>query len=199
MLIAGKSEQHRMAERQQTGLAHQHVERQGEDDHHAHLAEHRQHEAGVTRVLPVVEQPGQRDGNQQRGEPRPAAGRRSAAGAARRQRPYRRRRSCLARAHQPARAEQQDQDQQRVRHQRTDARDRDGEDLAQQVIGARALCRTGLTRSANDQSITTEKVCTMPIRIEAMKQPASDPRPPKITTTNTIGPIASAMPDSVVK
>ena len=30
-----------------------------------------------------------------------------------------------------------------------------------------------------------------------MKQPASDPRPPNITTTNTIGPIASAMPDSV--
>ena len=39
----------------------------------------------------------------------------------------------------------------------------------------------------------------MPIRIEAMKQPASEPRPPNTTTTNTIGPIASAMPDSVVR
>ena len=58
---------------------------------------------------------------------------------------------------------------------------------------------SGLSRSANDHSITTEKVCTMPIRIEAMKQPASEPRPPKITTTNTIGPIASAMLDSVVR
>ena len=45
--VAGEAEQHRMAERQQPGLAHQHVERQREDDHHAHLAQHRQHEAGV--------------------------------------------------------------------------------------------------------------------------------------------------------
>ena len=30
--------------------------------------------------------------------------------------------------------------------------------------------------------------------IDAMKQPASDPSPPNTTTTNTIGPIASAMP-----
>ena len=69
--IAREPEQHRMAERQQSRLAHQHVERQGEDDHHAGLAEHRKQEAGVAAALKVVEQPGQHNRNQQRGDPRP--------------------------------------------------------------------------------------------------------------------------------
>ncbi len=38
----------------------------------------------------------------------------------------------------------------------------------------------------------------MPIRIEAMKQPISEPSPPNTTTTKTIGPMPSAMPGSVV-
>ena len=57
------------------------------------------------------------------------------------------------------------------------------------------------SRSAAESGTTTEKVCTSPTISEAMKQPSSEPRPPNTTTTTTktIGPIESAMPDSVVK
>ena len=59
MAVAAEAEKRRVAQREQAGLAQQHVERQGEDGHHAHLAEHRHDEAGVARMLEVVEQPGQ--------------------------------------------------------------------------------------------------------------------------------------------
>ncbi len=55
------------------------------------------------------------------------------------------------------------------------------------------------SRSANDTSSTTAKVCTRPMISEAMKQPASEPRPPNTTTTNTIGPIVMAMDGSVTR
>ena len=38
--IAAEAEERRVAQRKQAGLPKQHVVRQGEDDHHAHLAEH---------------------------------------------------------------------------------------------------------------------------------------------------------------
>src|ERR1700733_1440436 len=186
-----------MTERQQTGLPHQHVERQGEDDHHAHLAEHGHHEARVTPMLPVVKQPGQHYGNQQRGNPRPKPDSQRY-GTARRQRPY----GGIAHVSRVPISP-------RGRNSRIRISNAYGTSGPMRETGmvrispsrsfAWKVMPNGLARSANDQSATTENVCTMPIRIEAMKQPASDPRPPKITTTNTIGPIASAMPDSVVK
>src|SRR5215211_3689889 len=53
------------------------------------------------------------------------------------------------------------------------------------------------SRSASETSNTTAKVWIRPIRIEAMKQPVSEPRPPNTTTTKTIGPMVKAMAGSV--
>src|SRR3954447_26222220 len=53
------------------------------------------------------------------------------------------------------------------------------------------------SRSASDTSNTTAKVWISPIRIEAMKQPESEPSPPNTTTTNTIGPRVKPRPGSV--
>src|SRR6266702_1948262 len=52
-------------------------------------------------------------------------------------------------------------------------------------------------KSASDTSNTTAKVWISPIRMEAMKQPLSEPNPPNTTTTNTIGPIVKAIAGSV--
>ena len=50
---------------------------------------------------------------------------------------------------------------------------------------------------AIEASIVTAKVCSTPIRSEAMKAPTSDPMPPTTATTNTIDPTAAAIDGSV--
>ena len=46
--IAADAEERRVAQREQAGLPQQHVVGQRQDAHHAHLAQHRDDEAGVT-------------------------------------------------------------------------------------------------------------------------------------------------------
>src|SRR5262249_41914826 len=64
-------EEHRVAERQEARLPHLHVVAESEDRHHAHLAQHRHHEARVARAAPVVEEPRQHERHGQGEEPRP--------------------------------------------------------------------------------------------------------------------------------
>ncbi|KDR43171.1 hypothetical protein BG61_02610 [Caballeronia glathei] len=51
----------------------------------------------------------------------------------------------------------------------------------------------------SDADVPTANVCTQPIRSEAASAPPSEPSPPITTTTNTIGPIASAIDGSITK
>src|ERR1700712_5835399 len=62
-----------MPERQQAGLAHQHVVGQREDRHHADLAHQGQHEAGMTPLAPVVKQERERKQDDEDQEPGPVA------------------------------------------------------------------------------------------------------------------------------
>ena len=66
--VAANSEKRSVAQGKKPGLPEQHVVGEGEDDHHAHLAEHGDQEAGVAMMDPVVEAPRQRDGNDDKTE-----------------------------------------------------------------------------------------------------------------------------------
>ena len=69
--IPAEAEEHGMPERQEARVPHLHVVAEREDDHHAHLAQHGDAEAGMTGAGPIEEEPrqGERDG--ERGEPQP--------------------------------------------------------------------------------------------------------------------------------
>ena len=71
--VAAQAQEHRVAEGEQPGLAHLHVVAEREDDHDAHLAQHRHDEAGVPPGRPVEGEPRHDQSNRERGEPRPLA------------------------------------------------------------------------------------------------------------------------------
>src|SRR6201996_6109764 len=182
--IAADAEEHRMTEGEQTGLAQQHVVGQRQDAHHAHLAQHRDDKAGLAAGVVVVERPGHRDRNDQHDEPDPRL----------------RRDALLHVSRVPISP--------RGRTIRMKIINRNGSSAPIRATGTvmNSVKRlsagndtpSGFSRSSSETLITTAKVMIMPIRIEAKKHPISEPRPPNTTTTNTIGPIESAMPGSVV-
>src|SRR3984893_15936151 len=179
--IGTEPEQHGMSERQKAGLAHQHVVGEREDRHHADLAHQRQHKAGMAALGPVVEQERERKQDDEDQKPKPVA---------------------AQRAHvwrvpiSP-----------RGRNTRINTIIRKGSSaptLGRVTVRTSARGVLGITtkpnfasRSASDTSNTTAKVWISPIRIEAMKQPVSEPRPPNATTTKTIGPMVKAIAGSV--
>ena len=107
-------------------------------------------------------------------------------------------RSCVAGAHQPARLDQQHEDQHQVGQQRADPGQGDRQHLGERR-GRGDGDPQAASRSAKETSSTTAKVCTRPMTSEAMKQPASEPRPPNTTTTKTIGPMVIAIDGSVTR
>ena len=114
--IGAQPEQHGMAERQQARLAHQHVVAQREDRHHADLA----HQASA-RSRNGGPCSSRRTGTGTRAGRRAPAARANGGAAC----------SCVARPHQPARPEHQDQHHHQERQQRADPRQGDGEDLGE--------------------------------------------------------------------
>ena len=70
--ITAYAEERGMAQREQPGLAKQHVVRERQDHHHAHLAEHGDDEPGIPPGVEVVEQPWRHQGQRDRDNPYPA-------------------------------------------------------------------------------------------------------------------------------
>src|ERR1043165_6705942 len=161
-----------MSEREQAGLAHQHVVGQREDRHHADLAHQRQHEAGMAALAPVIEQERERQQDDEGQQPGPMAAQHvhvSRVPISPRGRNTRISTSIRNGSSAPTRGK---------------VTLRTSANGVLDVTTKPNLAR----RSANDTSNTTANVWISPIRIEAMKQPVSEPSPPNTTTTNTIGP-----------
>src|SRR5262249_5641379 len=171
--IGAKAEQHRMSERQQPRLPHQHVVGQREDRHHADLAQQYQRKTGVTALRPVIEQERQGKQDDEGEQPGPMAA------------------QHVHVSRVPIRP--------RGRNTRISTIIRNGSNAP--ILGSVTVSSSWngvldvtttpnfARRSANETSNTTAKVWIRPIRIEAMKHPVSEPRPPNTTTTKTIGPI----------
>src|SRR5882757_7602075 len=179
--IGAHPEQHGVSERQQAGLAHQHVVGQREDRHHADLAHQCQHEAGMTSLGPVVEQERKREQDDESEEPGPMTtqhGHVSRVPISPRGRNTRISTSIRNGSSAPTRGSVT---------LRTSAKG---------VLDVTTKPNLA-NRSASETSNTTAKVWISPIRIEAMKQPVSEPSPPNTTTTNTIGPMVKAIAGSV--
>src|SRR5215475_6300771 len=170
-----------MSERQQPGLSHQHVVGQCEDRHDSDFAEQRQHEAGMTPLRPVIEQERQCEQDDEGEDPGPVAA------------------QHVHVSRVPISP--------RGRNTRISTIIRNGSSaptLGRVTVSSSENGVLDVTvnpnfarRSASDTSNTTAKVWISPIRIEAMKQPVSEPRPPNTTTTKTIGPMVKAMAGSV--
>src|SRR6185295_6211462 len=170
-----------MSERQEPGLSHQHVVGQCEDRHHADLAHQCQHEAGMASLAPVVEQERDQEQGDQNENPGPVAA------------------QHVHVSRVPISP--------RGRNTRISTSIRNGSrapTLGRVTLSTSANGVLDVTvnpnlarRSASDTSNTTAKVWINPIRIEAMKQPVSEPSPPNTTTTKTIGPIVKAIAGSV--
>src|SRR4030095_8994424 len=170
-----------MSAREQTRLAHQHVVGQREDRHHADLAHQRQHETGMASLAPVVEQERDREQDDQGEKTGPMAA------------------QHVHVSRVPISP--------RGRNTRISTSIRNG---SRAPTRGRVTLRTSAkgvldvtvnpnfaNRTASHTSDTTAKVWISPIRIEAMKQPVSEPSPPNTTTTKTIGPIVKAIAGSV--
>src|SRR5882757_3785212 len=170
-----------MSERQQAGLAHQHIVGQRENRHHADFAHQGQHETGMTAPRPVIEQERECEQDDKDEEPGPVPAQHA----------------HVSRVPISPRG----------RNTRISTIIRNGSKaptLGSVTVrsSANGVCdvttKPNLAkRSASETSNTTAKVWIKPIRIEAMKQPVSEPRPPNTTTTNTIGPIVKAIAGSV--
>src|SRR6185503_6080014 len=179
--IGAHAEQHGMSERQQPRLAHQHVVGQREDRHHADFAHQRQHEAGMAALGPVVEQERERQQDDEDQQPGPMAA------------------QHVHVSRVPINP--------RGRNTRISTSIRNGSSAPTRGKVTFRTSANGVlevtvkpnfaNRSASETSNTTAKVWISPIRIEAMKQPVSEPSPPNTTTTKTIGPMVKAIAGSV--
>src|SRR5215207_352570 len=175
--IGAEAKQHGMSERQQAGLPHQHVVGQRKNRHHPDLAEQYQREAGMAALRPVVEQEWQRQQDDEDKEPGPVTAEHT----------------HVSRVPISPRG----------RNTRISTSIRKGSSaptLGRVTLrsSAKGVCEVTTKpnfarRSASETSNTTAKVWINPIRIEAMKQPLSEPSPPNTTTTKTIGPMVKAM------
>src|SRR5215467_244481 len=199
--VAAEPEEHRVAERQESGLAHLHVVAQREDGHHAHLAEHGHDEAGVAGTAPVVEEPRQDERHGEGEEPRAVApqeaghaGRRDRAGAGMGEGLVH-----VSRVPMRPRGLKSRMTISITNGRSAPMRGRGMVRSSANGVLAVTLTPTAARASAREYSSTTAKVCTKPMIRDAMKQPASDPSPPKTTTTNTMGPIVKAIDGSVTR
>src|SRR5262249_34023707 len=154
--IATEAEESGMAQREQARLAKQHVVREREDDHHPHLAQHGHNKSRWAVVRKIVEHPRQQDRYRQQHEPDNDRAPRHVSRVPSRPRGRKNRISTIIRSgsNAPMRATGTVK-------------------ISPSRSSLRGIIPIGRNRSAIDASITTEKVTTIPMMIEAMKQPTN--------------------------